>query len=57
MEMATFYDKIDQTVKSGKEKMYFDLVGTANMRCWLNVYMPGSGTAVCTITIVTRLLR
>ncbi len=45
MEMATLLDKIDETVKSGKEKMYFDLVGTANMRCWLNVYMPGSGTA------------
>jgi len=45
MELATYSDKIEQTVKSGKEKMYFDLVGTANMRCWLNVYMPGSGTA------------
>jgi mannose-6-phosphate isomerase-like protein (cupin superfamily) len=45
MEMATLLGKIDETVKSGKEKMYFDLVGTANMRCWLNVYMPGSGTA------------
>jgi mannose-6-phosphate isomerase-like protein (cupin superfamily) len=45
MEMATLLDKIDETVKSGKEKMYFDLVGTANMRCWLNVYMPGSRTA------------
>ena len=35
----------DKTVKSGKPKMYFDLLGTENMRCWLNVYMPGEGTA------------
>jgi mannose-6-phosphate isomerase-like protein (cupin superfamily) len=45
MELATFSDKIQETVNSGKEKMYFDLVGTPHMRCWLNVYMPGSGTA------------
>jgi quercetin dioxygenase-like cupin family protein len=44
MEMATLLDKIDQTVKSGKGKMYFNLLGTENFRCWLNVYMPGSGT-------------
>jgi mannose-6-phosphate isomerase-like protein (cupin superfamily) len=44
MELATLHDKIEQTVKSGKEKMYFDLMGTENFRCWLNVYMPGSGT-------------
>jgi hypothetical protein len=41
MEMATLNDKIEQTVNSGKEKMYFDLMGTTNFRCWLNVYMPG----------------
>ena len=45
MELATFDDKIQETVRSGKDKMYFDLVGTESMRCWLNVYMPGSGTA------------
>lgn len=45
MELATFDDKIKATVASGKDKMYFDLVGTESMRCWLNVYMPGSGTA------------
>ena len=45
MELATFSDKIQETVNSGNEKMYFDLVGTPHMRCWLNVYMPGSGTA------------
>ena len=44
MELATLHDKIEQTVKSGKDKMYFDLMGTASFRCWLNVYMPGSGT-------------
>jgi len=44
MELATLHDKIEQTVKSGKDKMYFDLLGTARFRCWLNVYMPGSGT-------------
>lgn len=45
MDCATISDKIEQTVKSGKPKMYFDLLGTANLRCWLNVYMPGEGTA------------
>lgn len=45
MDAATLQDKIEQTVKSGKDKMYFDLFGTENLRCWLNVYMPGSGTA------------
>lgn len=25
--------------------MYFDLLGTESLRCWLNVYMPGEGTA------------
>ena len=45
MNTATILDKIEETVKSGKEKMYFDLLGSDNMRCWLNVYMPGSGTA------------
>jgi mannose-6-phosphate isomerase-like protein (cupin superfamily) len=45
MELASFDDKIRETVNSGKDKMYFDLVGTPNMRCWLNVYMPGAGTA------------
>jgi uncharacterized cupin superfamily protein len=45
VDTATLHDKIEQTVKSGKPKMYFDLLGTENMRCWLNVYMPGEGTA------------
>jgi mannose-6-phosphate isomerase-like protein (cupin superfamily) len=45
MELATFSDKIEQTVKSGMDKMYFDLVGTESIRCWLNVYMPVAGTA------------
>ena len=44
MELATLRDKIEQTVKSGKDKMYFDLLGTESFRCWLNVYMPGFGT-------------
>lgn len=44
MELATLHDKIEQRVKSGKDKMYFDLLGTADFRCWLNMYMPGSGT-------------
>jgi uncharacterized cupin superfamily protein len=45
MDSATLHDKIEQTVKSGKAKMYFDLLGTESLRCWLNVYMPGEGTA------------
>ncbi len=45
MDSATLHDKIEQTVKSGKPKMYFDLLGTESLRCWLNVYMPGEGTA------------
>jgi mannose-6-phosphate isomerase-like protein (cupin superfamily) len=45
MDSATLHDKIEQTVRSGKGKMYFDLLGTDNLRCWLNVYMPGEGTA------------
>lgn len=45
MELETLHDKIEQTVRSGREKMYFALAGTENLRCWLNVYMPGSGTA------------
>lgn len=45
MDAATLHDKIDETVRSGKDKMYFDLFGTEHLRCWLNVYMPGSGTA------------
>ena len=44
MELATLQDKIDETVKSGKPKMYFNLMGTENFRVWLNVYMPGAGT-------------
>jgi mannose-6-phosphate isomerase-like protein (cupin superfamily) len=44
MEMATLQDKIDETVNSGKPKMYFNLMGTENFRVWLNVYMPGEGT-------------
>lgn len=28
MDSATLHDKIDQTAKSGKAKMYFDLLGT-----------------------------
>jgi mannose-6-phosphate isomerase-like protein (cupin superfamily) len=44
MELATLQDKIDETVKSGKAKMYFNLMGTENFRVWLNVYMPGEGT-------------
>jgi mannose-6-phosphate isomerase-like protein (cupin superfamily) len=45
MDSATLQDKIEQTVRSGKGKMYFDLLGTESLRCWLNVYMPGEGTA------------
>ena len=45
METANLTDKIDAAVKSGKQKVYFDLMGTDKFRCWLNVYMPGSGTA------------
>ena len=45
MDSATLHDKIEETVKSGKPKMYFDLLGTESLRCWLNVYMPGEGTA------------
>ena len=45
MDSATLHDKIEQTVRCGKEKMYFDLLGTDNLRCWFNVYMPGLGTA------------
>jgi mannose-6-phosphate isomerase-like protein (cupin superfamily) len=45
MEIATLQDKIDETVKSGKGKMYFNLMGTESFRVWLNVYMPGEGTA------------
>ena len=44
METANFADKIDAAIKSGKQKVYFDLMGTDKFRCWLNVYMPGSGT-------------
>jgi mannose-6-phosphate isomerase-like protein (cupin superfamily) len=44
MELATLHDKIEETVKSGKPKMYFNLMGTENFRVWLNVYMPGNGT-------------
>jgi mannose-6-phosphate isomerase-like protein (cupin superfamily) len=44
MELATIQDKIEDTVKSEKSKQYFNLMGTANFRCWLNVYMPGEGT-------------
>lgn len=44
MELATLQDKIDEVVKSGKPKMYFNLMGTENFRVWLNVYMPGEGT-------------
>jgi|SRR5687768_15538405 quercetin dioxygenase-like cupin family protein len=45
MDSATLHDKIEQAAKSGKPKMYFDLLGTESLRCWLNVYMPGEGTA------------
>ncbi|MEX0803877.1 MAG: cupin domain-containing protein [Candidatus Binatia bacterium] len=44
METANFADKIDLAIKSGKQKVYFDLMGTDKFRCGLNVYMPGSGT-------------
>ena len=44
MELATLQDKVDETVKSGKPKKYFNLMGTENFRVWLNVYMPGEGT-------------
>jgi mannose-6-phosphate isomerase-like protein (cupin superfamily) len=44
METATLADKIEAAVKSGKPKVYYDLMGTDKFRCWLNVYMPGSGT-------------
>jgi mannose-6-phosphate isomerase-like protein (cupin superfamily) len=44
METVLLTDKIDAAIKSGKQKVYFDLMGTDKFRCWLNVYMPGSGT-------------
>jgi hypothetical protein len=33
MEAAKFSDKIQETIRSRKEKMYFKLVGTATMSC------------------------
>jgi mannose-6-phosphate isomerase-like protein (cupin superfamily) len=44
METANLHEKIDEAMKSDKQKVYFDLMGTDNFRCWLNVYKPGSGT-------------
>ena len=44
MKLATLQDKIEKTVKSGKPKQYFNLMGTENFRVWLNVYRPGEGT-------------
>ena len=56
MKLATLQDKIEETVKSGKPKQYFNLMGTENFRVWLNVFMPGEGTNGLSI-ITTRTKR
>ena len=33
MKLATLQDKIEETVKSGKPKQYFNLMGTENFAC------------------------